>query len=129
MCRWIKTFETLYNCVCERYEFKADPAGTHWYHAHTGLQREDGVYGPIIIRQAEDPHSALYDHDLPEQTVMVTEWNPVPSVARYMDLMHHFYDDLLPVSALINGKNRHHKVYRLSFLVIHTNYPEYNSRI
>ena len=31
------------------YRFKAAPAGTHWYHAHSGAQRSDGLYGPLIV--------------------------------------------------------------------------------
>jgi len=32
-----------------RYRFKAEPAGTHWYHAHTGLQYADGLRGALIV--------------------------------------------------------------------------------
>lgn len=28
-----------------------DQAGTFWYHAHTGLQHVDGLYGAIIIHR------------------------------------------------------------------------------
>ena len=33
------------------YEFTARPAGTHWYHSHTGAQRMDGLYGAFIVRE------------------------------------------------------------------------------
>ncbi|KAF8068206.1 L-ascorbate oxidase [Scenedesmus sp. PABB004] len=33
-----------------RYRFTAEPAGTFWYHAHTGEQFADGLRGPLIIR-------------------------------------------------------------------------------
>lgn len=33
------------------YKFKASTVGTHWYHAHTGLQRSDGLYGPFIVKE------------------------------------------------------------------------------
>jgi len=37
--------------LCElRYEFKAEPAGTYWYHAHTGMQFTDGLRGPLIVK-------------------------------------------------------------------------------
>jgi len=32
-----------------RYRFKAQPAGTRWYHAHTGVQFLDGLRGALII--------------------------------------------------------------------------------
>lgn len=33
-----------------RYRFKAQPAGTFWYHSHVGQQTEDGLHGPLIIK-------------------------------------------------------------------------------
>jgi FtsP/CotA-like multicopper oxidase with cupredoxin domain len=33
-----------------RYRFIAEPAGTFWYHAHTGEQYADGLRGPLIVR-------------------------------------------------------------------------------
>ena len=41
-----------------RYNFVANPAGTHWWHSHAALQREDGMYGPLIVRQPpqDNPH-------------------------------------------------------------------------
>lgn len=32
-----------------RYKFKAEPAGTLWYHSHTGMQFGDGLRGPMIV--------------------------------------------------------------------------------
>ena len=34
-----------------QYEFMSQPAGTHWYHSHTGAQRMDGLYGAFIVRE------------------------------------------------------------------------------
>lgn len=31
------------------YKFKATDVGTHFYHAHTGMQRNEGLYGPFIV--------------------------------------------------------------------------------
>lgn len=33
-----------------RYRFKAEPAGTFWYHAHSGVQYANGLRGPLIIK-------------------------------------------------------------------------------
>lgn len=33
-----------------RYRFKAEPAGTFWYHSHTGMQFGEGLRGPLIIK-------------------------------------------------------------------------------
>ncbi len=34
------------------FEFQLKQSGTHWYHSHTGLQEQRGVYGGIVIEQA-----------------------------------------------------------------------------
>ncbi len=58
------------------YEFPVVQAGTYWYHSHSGLQEQEGHYGPIVIDPAgPDPiasdrehvvvlsdHSALHPH-------------------------------------------------------------------
>ena len=36
-----------------RYIFKANPSGTHWYHSHTGVQRSDGLFGALIVRESQ----------------------------------------------------------------------------
>ncbi len=51
------------------YEFKADPAGTHWYHSHTGLQYSEGLFGPLIIDRKEE--TAKYDR---EKILMINDW-------------------------------------------------------
>lgn len=44
--------------------------GTYWYHSHSGLQEQTGVYGPIIIDPAE-PEPFQYDR---EYVVMFSDW-------------------------------------------------------
>ncbi len=51
------------------YEFKATPAGTHWYHSHTGVQYSDGLFGPLIVDEATPP--AKYDR---EEIVLMNDW-------------------------------------------------------
>lgn len=36
------------------YIFKANPAGTHWYHSHVGAQRTDGLFGALIVREKDN---------------------------------------------------------------------------
>ena len=46
------------------YEFTAnDQAGTFWYHSHLSTQYCDGLRGPMVIYDSEDPHLDLYDVD------------------------------------------------------------------
>ena len=60
------------------YTFKAIPAGTHWYHAHSGAQRTDGMYGALIVKDAI-PNE--YDHDLPDHhTLILMDWQRDASI-------------------------------------------------
>jgi FtsP/CotA-like multicopper oxidase with cupredoxin domain len=34
------------------YKFVASDIGTHWYHAHSGVQRTEGLYGPFIVTKS-----------------------------------------------------------------------------
>ncbi|CAH0492084.1 unnamed protein product [Peronospora farinosa] len=53
------------------YSFKLKQNGTYWYHSHSGLQEQEGVYGPIIIDAAE-PEPFVWDS---EHIVMLTDWS------------------------------------------------------
>ncbi|MEN3754352.1 copper resistance system multicopper oxidase [Mangrovibacter yixingensis] len=53
------------------YSFKVRQNGTYWYHSHSGLQEQEGVYGPIIIDAAE-PEPFTWDR---EHIVMLTDWS------------------------------------------------------
>ncbi|GAB3833793.1 hypothetical protein GCM10028895_53210 [Pontibacter rugosus] len=39
------------------YEFELKHTGTYWYHSHTGLQEQSGVYGSIVIEDSEQKRS------------------------------------------------------------------------
>jgi CopA family copper-resistance protein len=44
------------------YEFPVRQSGTYWYHSHSGLQEQEGHYGPIVIDPAgADP--VAYDRE------------------------------------------------------------------
>ncbi|XP_066264318.1 uncharacterized protein [Branchiostoma lanceolatum] len=40
------------------YRFKAEPAGTHWYHSHLGSQKEDGLFGAFIVHKTSMPKTS-----------------------------------------------------------------------
>ena len=52
----IKPGETLV------YTFPLKHSGTYWYHSHTRLQEQRGVYGSIIVEPKK--RNLKYDHDL-----------------------------------------------------------------
>lgn len=52
------------------YKFNVHQNGTYWYHSHSGLQEQAGVYGPIVI-DSKEPEPFQYDRDY---VVMLTDW-------------------------------------------------------
>jgi len=54
------------------FEFLLRQSGTYWYHSHTGLQLQGGVYGAIIIEPKEPaPTTARVDHEVP---ILLSDW-------------------------------------------------------
>ena len=51
------------------YEFELKQSGTYWYHSHTGLQEQRGVYGSIQINPREKKMD--YDKDL---VLVFSDW-------------------------------------------------------
>jgi CopA family copper-resistance protein len=52
-----------------KYEFPITQAGTYWYHSHTMLQEQSGVFGSIVINPKEK--TLDYDTDL---VLMLSDW-------------------------------------------------------
>ena len=53
------------------YKYAVPQSGTYWYHSHSGLQEQEGHYGPIII----DPHHhdpVAYDR---EYVLVLSDWS------------------------------------------------------
>ena len=55
------------------YEFPVRQSGTYWYHSHSGLQEQQGHYGPLIIDPAGD-EPAEYDRDY---ILLLSEFTPL----------------------------------------------------
>ncbi|ETN62011.1 laccase-like multicopper oxidase 1 [Anopheles darlingi] len=91
---------------CSSYQWTGN-AGTHFWHAHTGLQKLDGLYGSIVVRQppSRDPNSHLYDFDLTTHIMLVSDWLHEDAAERYPGrLAVNTGQD--PESLLINGKGQ-----------------------
>ncbi|KAI9438773.1 laccase [Lactarius indigo] len=82
------------------YDFKAlDQAGTYWYHSHFKTQYCDGLRGPLVIYDPNDPHRHLYDVDDESTVITLADW-------------YHYLSTEAPAipafnSTLINGKGRY----------------------
>nr|XP_053655696.1 uncharacterized protein LOC128704618 [Cherax quadricarinatus] len=88
-----------------RYSFRVPDAGTYYYHSHVGLQRGDGVYGAIIVRQPrqDDPNFNTYDYDLPQHIIQVQDWLHVPTLDKFI-LTEHGGGNESPESMIVNGQ-------------------------
>ncbi len=54
-----------------QYKFAVPQSGTYWYHSHSGLQEQQGHYGPLIIDPAgADP--VAYDR---EYVLVLSDWS------------------------------------------------------
>ena len=52
------------------YRFPIVQSGTYWYHSHSGMQEQTGLYGPLILEpRAKEPYA--YDRDY---TVVLSDW-------------------------------------------------------
>jgi CopA family copper-resistance protein len=57
------------------YRFPIIQHGTHWYHSHTGLQEQIGMYGNfVMLKKQGDPTFRKGIDDLPTLPVVLSEW-------------------------------------------------------
>ncbi|KAJ4431352.1 hypothetical protein ANN_19949 [Periplaneta americana] len=70
-----------------QYKFRASRGGTHMWHAHTGVQLTDGIFGALIVRQSprRDPHFRLYDVDDPSHVIVINEWSHGFAIQRLLE--------------------------------------------
>ena len=64
-----------------KYQFPVKQSGTYWYHSHTGMQEQLGLYGPIIIDPIE-PDPFDYERDY---VVILSDWtfeNPMKIMSK-----------------------------------------------
>lgn len=57
------------------YRFPIIQSGTHWYHSHSGLQEQIGMYGSFIMyKRAEDETFRKGIDDIPSVPIILSEW-------------------------------------------------------
>lgn len=98
-----------------RYVFEAQESGTHFYHAHSGVHRLNGLFGMLNVRDVVDPNADYYDYDFDEYSILLADWNNY--LAENL-LPGTNAELLLPDSLLINGfgtfKNPRSKQFQYS---------------
>lgn len=57
-----------------QYKFRASSPGTHFYHAFSDRDRSRGLFGALVVREADkaEPHRKLYDKDLKEHVLLLS---------------------------------------------------------
>lgn len=63
------------------YRFPLRQSGTYWYHSHSGLQEQRGLYGPLIVHP-EGGYPYAYER---EYTIVLSDWtfeNPYHVLAK-----------------------------------------------
>ncbi|KAJ6496186.1 yellow laccase [Mycena sanguinolenta] len=83
------------------YNFKTLTSfpGTFWYHSHLSTQYCDGLRGPLVIYDPNDPQKSLYDIDDETTIITLADWYHYPSPVH----------PNIPIfnSTLINGLGRY----------------------
>ncbi|MCL9804565.1 multicopper oxidase domain-containing protein [Flavobacterium amniphilum] len=60
------------------YRFPIKQNGTHWYHSHSGLQEQIGMYGSMIFKKRnDDPTFRKGIDDLPTYPIILSEWTNI----------------------------------------------------
>ncbi|KAI1389462.1 putative ferroxidase [Hypoxylon trugodes] len=105
-----------------KYRFLADAAGTFWYHSHDMGQYPDGLRGPLIIHDSEDPYKDNYDEEF---VITLSDWYRDQTPTLMTTMINPNNTDFappLPNATLVNdGGNSHISVkagrtYRIRFI-------------
>jgi CopA family copper-resistance protein len=64
------------------YHFKVQQSGTYWYHSHSEMQEQTGLYGAIVIDPAK-PESIQSDRDY---VVLMSDWTDEDPMAVFAKL-------------------------------------------
>lgn len=64
------------------YQFTLKQSGTYWYHAHTGFQEQQGLYGAMVI---DSLHKPAY-HYTKDQAILLSDWSNTKPEQIYANL-------------------------------------------
>nr|XP_046484960.1 uncharacterized protein LOC124220309 isoform X2 [Neodiprion pinetum] len=110
--------------LTHRYQFMATNQGTHFWHSHDALQKMDGLYGSLVIREPpqSDPNSHLYDYDTPSTVMVISDWLHREATEHYPGLLD--TPGQIAEAVLIHGRgqwmNQTSKVTTTSPLAVYT---------
>ena len=72
------------------YRFKVQQTGTYWYHSHSELQEQTGMYGAIVIGSASGRDRIRADREYVVQLADWTDENPETVLAKLMKQSDYF---------------------------------------
>ncbi|KAH7081021.1 iron transport multicopper oxidase-like protein FET3 [Paraphoma chrysanthemicola] len=84
------------------YNFTVDQPGTYWYHSHVKGQYPDGLRGPLIVHDPEDPHKDLYNEEI---VLTLSDWyhDQMPGLIEgFMSIANPSGAEPVPQAALMN---------------------------
>ncbi|EGN96947.1 laccase [Serpula lacrymans var. lacrymans S7.3] len=86
-----------------QYNFDVpDQSGTYWYHSHFSTQYCDGLRGPLVIYDPNDPLAYMYDVDDETTIITLADWYHDPSSE-----LNQINGAVTANSTLINGLGRY----------------------
>lgn len=107
---WMDGVPMLTQCLIQapnvfRYAFVANDTGTKFYHSHSGENKVDGIFAPLIIRKPirTEPDALQYECDNHEHVIVLSDWLHLPAM-QYVPGLQSLGNT--PDSLLINGRGR-----------------------
>ncbi|KAG9308059.1 laccase [Chiua virens] len=76
--------------------------GTYWYHSHYHTQYCDGLRGPLVIYDPDDPLAGMYDVDDETTVITLSDWYHSPSPVLGAE-----FQQVVSNATLINGLGRY----------------------
>jgi CopA family copper-resistance protein len=73
------SFNGIHRGEAYQYRFQVNQAGTYWYHSHSALQEQAGLYGALIVDSAE-PEPFSFDR---EYVVLLSDWTDLAPQALF----------------------------------------------
>lgn len=105
------TFRGIAPGTTFQYRFPVKQSGTYWYHSHSELQEQSGMYGPLVIH----PKEANPIHCDRDYVVMLSDWTfeePDDVMARLKKMSDYYnqqqftWTDLYGMSEPCPGRKR-----------------------
>lgn len=85
------------------FRFPLIYSGTYWYHSHTNLQEQSGMYGAFVVQPKEQ--TVKYDEDI---TLVLSDWIDEDPEKVYDNLKrngHYYLDNINTLGTLIEKVN------------------------